>query len=116
MTPDQPILSGLHTGEVLAVEVLITHERKNARMLHLASITIFVLGAIFFAVSYHNRAIIEPGPALGNLLTVVSGLFPVSRLSAVNSRIGELEAAKILASQLARTPDEEELFRQLIKN
>ena len=106
---------GSSVGKVLVVETLIAHQKVNIRLLSLASILMFLLGGILFMVLYQRRVINEIGPALSNLLTFVSGLFPVSGVIAANSRIGELKAAKILASQIAMSAYEEDLFKELLK-
>ena len=75
----------------------------------------FLLGVILFVVLYLHNAIKELGPALGNLLTFVSSLFPITGVVAANSRIGELEAAALLASRAQLTAHEEDLLKELLK-
>lgn len=103
------------SGEVLAMGVLIAHQKTNIRLLSSASAIMFFLGvAVFIALCLHN-AIKELGPALGNLLTFVSSLFPISGVVTANNRIGELKAAILLASQVKLTAHEEDLLKELLK-
>ena len=97
------------------MRVLIAHQRTNIRLLGSASAIMFLLGVILFVVLYLHNAIKELGPALGNLLTFVSSLFPITGVVAANSRIGELEAAALLASRAQLTAHEEDLLKELLK-
>lgn len=97
------------------MRVLIAHQRTNIRLLSSVSAVMFVLGMILFVVLYVHDAIKEVIPALGNLLTFISSLFPITGVVAANSRIGELEAAVLLASQAKLTAHEEDLLRELFK-
>lgn len=103
------------TDELRAVDVLIAHQKVNVRLLCAAAGVMFLLASALFIVFSVLGAIKELGPALGNLLTFISGLFPVSGVIAANSRIGELEAAKLLAAKAAMTANEQELLRELLR-
>ena len=102
--------------EILAVQVLIAHQKSNLRMLSLSSVVMFALGLVLLVVLYLHRAITELGPALGNLLTFVASLFPITGMVTANNRIGDLEAASILlVSQTSLTAHEEDLLKDLLK-
>jgi hypothetical protein len=102
--------------EILAVQVLISHQRYNLRLLSLSSAIMFTLGLVLFIILYLDKAITELGPALGNLLTFVASLFPITGVVTANNRIGDLEAASILlASQTSLTAHEEDLLKDLLK-
>ena len=117
MSSPGPILgvANSNTDELRAMDVLIAHQRANLRLLGFTSGLMFLLGGILFAFLYANGTITQLGPALGNLLTFISGLFPVSGVITANNRIGELEAAKVLAAKLVITANEQELLRELLK-
>jgi hypothetical protein len=101
------------SGEVLAMGVLIAHQKTNIRLLSSASAIMFILGvAIFIALCLHS-AIKELGPVLGNLLTFVSSLFFVfvrPRTSFICKRRAgpRIDAPRLSASQdrenLPQTP------------
>ena len=76
----------------------------------------FALGLVLLVVLFLHRAITELGPALGNLLTFVASLFPITGMVTANNRIGDLEAASILlVSQTSLTAHEEDLLKDLLK-
>jgi len=112
ISPASPNSTG---DELRALDVMIGHQKGNIWLNCAASLFLFLLacGLLFFFIR-HN-AIREIGPALGNLLTFISGFFPVSGVIAANSRIGELQAARLLAGKLVMTANEQELLRELLK-
>lgn len=117
MASSDPIQSGdiPPSGEILAMRVLIAHQKTNIRLLGSASAVMFILSVTLFVVLYLHNAIKELGPALGNLLTFVSSLFPITGVVAANNRIGELKAASLLASRSELTAHEEDLLKELLK-
>ena len=108
--------SGFDAAEPLAVKLLIQRQRLNIRVLMAASAIMFLVGIALFVVLWQHHEIQEIGPALGNLLTFLSGLFPITGVIAANSRIGELEAAMVLiSSHTALSSHEEDLLKELLK-
>lgn len=103
------------SGEILAMQVLIAHQKTNIRLLGCASAVMFTLAVVLFIILSLHNAIKELGPALGNLLTFVSSLFPITGVVAANSRIGELKAAMLLASQAELTARQEDLLKEFLK-